>query len=309
MKPRSSLWLIAAAFLLIVAGAVGGFIKWRSSRDYDATRLVTTLPRNGSAIVYLDFATLRAAGLLDALAGSKATEEPEYRKFVEDSGFNYRSDLDAVAVAFQDGNMYATARGTFRWKRLADYAQASGGACANSVCELPASQPGRFISFYLLRSNVLALAVSPDRHGVDIINPPKGEPVFRSSDPVALSAPGSVFENAGVLPPGARAFLSPLSTATRVTFYAGSTAGDKTKLALRLDAECASPEAARVLAEQLQSTTQLLKNMLAREKMTPSPADLSGLLVAGSFLAKEGRVEGSWPLDRRFVDGLLSGGE
>jgi hypothetical protein len=103
--------------------------------------------------------------------------------------------------------------------------------------------------------------------------------------------------------------LSPLSTAKRVTFYAGSTAGDKTKLALRLDAECASPEAARVLAEQLQSTTQLLKNMLAREKMTPSPADLSGLLVAGSFLAKEGRVEGSWPLDRRFVDGLLAGGE
>jgi hypothetical protein len=43
--------------------------------------------------------------------------------------------------------------------------------------------------------------------------------------------------------------------------------------------------------------------------MTPSPADLSGLLVAGSFLAKEGRVEGTWPLDRRFVDGLLSGGE
>jgi hypothetical protein len=156
---------------------------------------------------------------------------------------------------------------------------------------------------------VLALAVSPDRHGVDIINPPHGEPLFRSSEPVALSAPGSVFQNAGVLPPGARAFLSPLSTAKRVTFYAGSLAGDKTKLALRLDAECTSPEAARVLAEQLQSTTQLLKNMLAREKMTPSPADLSGLLVAGSFLAKEGRVEGSWPLDRRFVDGLLAGGE
>jgi hypothetical protein len=307
VKPRTSLWLMAAGFLLLVAVAVGGFLKWRSSRDYDAAGLVETLPRNGSAIIYLDFATLRAAGLLGALAGSKATEEPEYRKFVQDSGFDYKSDLEAVAVAFVDGNMYATARGAFQWKRLSDYATANGGSCKNSVCEMPASQPQRFVSFYPLRSNVIALAVSPDRHGVDLINPPQGDPVFRSSDPVALSAPGSAFEKPGALPAGAQAFLSPLSRAKRVTFYAGSTAADKTKLALRLDAECVSPEAAQELAKQLQSTTELLKNMLAREKMTPSPADLSGLLVAGTFQAKDGRVAGTWPLDRRFVDGLLSG--
>ncbi len=43
--------------------------------------------------------------------------------------------------------------------------------------------------------------------------------------------------------------------------------------------------------------------------MTPGPADLAGLLVAGTFEAKDGRVAGNWPLDRRFVEGLLSGGE
>jgi hypothetical protein len=299
---------MAAAFLLAVAAGVAVYLKWRSSRAYDAARLVQTLPRNGSTIVYLDFVTLRTAGLLDALAGSKTVEESDYRRFVQDSGFDYRSDLEAVAASFVDGNMYAAARGRFQWKRLADYARESGGSCANSVCEIPGSQPGRFISFYPLRSDVLALAVSPDRHGADIINPPQGDTVFRSSDPVALSAPGSAFQSVGVLPPGARAFLSPLSKAKRVTFYAGSAAGDKTKLGLRLDAECLSPEVARELAQQLQSTTQLLKNMLTREKMTPSPADLSGLLVAGSFAAKDAHVEGSWPLDRRFVDGLLSGG-
>jgi hypothetical protein len=299
---------MVAAFVVLVAASIYGFFKWRSSREFDASRLVETLPRNGSAIVYLDFATLRAGGLLDALAGSKTAEEADYRKFVQDSGFDYRRDLDAVAVAFVDGNTYATARGAFQWKRLADYAGANGGSCASSICEMPASQPGRFISFYLLQSNVLALAVSLDRHGVDIINPAHGgNAVFHSSDPVALSAPGSAFENAGVLPPGARAFLSPLTKAKRVTFYAGSSSEDKTKLALRLDAECATPEAAKAMAEQLQSTTQLLKNMLARDKMTPSPADLSGLLVAGSFVAKDERVAGSWPLDRGFVDGLLSG--
>jgi hypothetical protein len=107
---------------------------------------------------------------------------------------------------------------------------------------MPASQPGRFVSFYPLRNNVLALAVSPDPHGVDLINPPQGKTIFRSSDPVALSAPGSAFEKPGaVLPPGAQAFLSPLAKALRVTFYAGSAAGDKAKLALRLDAECATP--------------------------------------------------------------------
>jgi hypothetical protein len=307
VKPRTSLWLTAVAILLLVAGGIGGFFKWRSSRAYDAAGLVETLPRNGSAIVYLDFAALRAAGLLDALTGSKSKEESDYRRFVEDSGFDYRSDLEAVAVAFVDGNTYATARGRFQWKRLADYARASGGSCANDICQMPASQPGRFISFYLLRSNVMALAVSPDRHGVDVISPPQGDPVFRSSDPVVISAPGSAFEKTGVLPAGAQAFLSPLSKARRVNFYAGSAAGDKTKLALRLDAECASAEAAQELARQLQSTTQLLKNMLAREKMKPSPEDLSGLLVSGAFVATDVHVAGSWPLERKFVDGLLSG--
>jgi hypothetical protein len=306
VKPRSSLWFTAAAFLLLVVAAGIGLLKWHSARNYDESRLVGTLPHNGSAIVYLDFDTLRAAGLLEALAGSKAAEESDYRKFVSDSGFDYKSDLEAVAVAFVDGNMYATARGKFQWKRLSDYAQANGGSCSSPMCEMPASQPGRFISFYALRDNVIALAVSPDKHGADLINPPQGETIFRSSDPVALSAPGSAFEKPAGFPPGAQAFLSPLSRAKRVTFYAGSTAGDKTKLALRLDAECATPEAARDIAKQLQSTTELLKNMLAREKMKPSPADLSGLLVAGTFQVKDARVAGNWPLDRRFVEGLLS---
>ena len=147
-------------------------------------------------------------GLLDALAGSKATEESEYRKFVQDSGFDYRSDLEAVAAAFMDGNMYATARGAFKWKRLTYYAQSNGGSCANSICQMPASQPGRFISFYLLRSNVLALAVSPDPHGVDIINPPqKASPYFARLNRWRSLRPDLLFENAGALPPGARAFL------------------------------------------------------------------------------------------------------
>ncbi len=95
MKPRTSFWQ-GALLLVLCAAAIFGFLKWRSSRDYDAARLVETLPRGGSAVVYLDFATLRSTGLLDALAGSKAAEESDYRKFVQDSGFDYRSDMEAV---------------------------------------------------------------------------------------------------------------------------------------------------------------------------------------------------------------------
>jgi len=47
------------------------------------------------------------------------------------------------------------------------------------------------------------------------------------------------------------------------------------------------------------------ENMLSREKMTPSPEDLAHVLVAGTFEAKDARVSGHWPLDRRFVEGLL----
>ena len=56
-------------------------------------------------MVYIDTGLLRQSGLLELVAGSKAVEEPDYRKFVDQTGFDYRRDLDAVAAAFVDNHV------------------------------------------------------------------------------------------------------------------------------------------------------------------------------------------------------------
>jgi hypothetical protein len=61
------------------------------------------------------------------------------------------------------------------------------------------------------------------------------------------------------------------------------------------------------LGEKLTTTTDLLKKMLEREKMTPNPRDLSGVLVAGTFKSEDKRVVGGWPVERGFLETLVTG--
>ncbi len=47
--------------------------------------------------------------------------------------------------------------------------------------------------------------------------------------------------------------------------------------------------------------------MMEREKQTPNPADLSGVLAARSFRRVDGRVVGRWPIERAFLWSLFGG--
>ncbi len=67
------------------------------------------------------------------IAGSKSAEDPEYKTFVEQTGLDYRTDLDAVAAAFAEGNTYLALRGRFVSKKLAAYAQSHGGKCEGAA--------------------------------------------------------------------------------------------------------------------------------------------------------------------------------
>jgi len=40
----------------------------------------------------------------------------------------------------------------------------------------------------------------------------------------------------------------------------------------------------------------------------PDPADLSSVLVAGSFHRSERQVYGAWPIPKAFVDAIAAGG-
>ena len=127
----------------------------------------------------------------------KRSEEADYKKFVEQTGFDYRTDLDAVAAGFRDGDEYFAVQGRFKWNRLADYAQSHQGKCGNGTCSMPASQAGKTISFSLLRRDVLALAVARDPQASRVIFPGfwKDPPTIPAAA-IWVSAPPYVFADA-----------------------------------------------------------------------------------------------------------------
>lgn len=308
MRLRIQPWQLAAVVITLCAATVG-IVYWRDhSRSLGAVAMIECLPPDQSTHVYIDVAALRSGGILDLLAGSKAAEEADYRAFEDQTGFDYRTDLDAVAAAFYHDNVYFAVRGRFAWKKLSDYASLHGGHCRNAVCEMPASTRDRNISFYPLRNDVLALAVSKEPLGVTMVGPQQWRnPPQLSSEPVWISAPAFVFSDVKNMPAGTHSFLSPLAQAEAVTFTAGPAPSRPGDLELRLNVTCTSPQAAAELAQQLTKTTALLKNMLLRDHMTPKSDDLSGVLVAGTFEQQDKRVTGRWPMERSFLEALVSG--
>ncbi len=305
MRYRFQPWQLALVVILLCGAGLIFTARYYSSRIINATDLVEYLPQDQAVHVYIDVNLLRNAGLLDLLAGSKAAEEADYRSFIEQTGFDYRTDLDAAAAAFIHGDFYLVARGRFQWKRLNEYARQQGGTCRNIVCIMPASAPGRHISFYAVRSNILALAVSNEERGVDMIGPKQWRnPPSLPADPVWISAPSYMFSDAEIFPAGTHGFLSPLAQAKGVTFAVGPR--DR-QFQISLEVICATPEAASALTAQLTSTTDLLRKMIEREHMTPNPRDLSGVLTAGKFQQQAAVVVGAWPIDRTFFESLAAG--
>jgi len=305
VRLRFQPWQLAVLVVLL-CGVVLGVVRWRSSSlTFQPVGLLAALPVDRATLFYIDADALRRSGILDLLAGSKAAEEPDYRQFVEQTGFDYRTDVDAVAAAFVDGESYLTVRGRFQWKLLSNYARSQGGECRYTFCTMPASSRDRQVSFYPLKTNVLALAVSVRPRGADMIgvnqwkNPPALPP-----EPVWISVPSQVFGKPDLFPAGTRAFLSPLAQ-TRSVIFAIGPQGDR--LQLRLEVACASPEDAAEMVKQFTSATDLLKKMIQRENLTPNPRDLSGVLVAGSFRQQDARVIGTWPVERGFVTALALG--
>jgi len=296
-----------AAIAAVLGIALGIWGYWFYSRPYDAVRLVQCLPQDRSVHVYMNVGLLRSAGILDLLAGTQGTEEADYKKFVEQTGFDYRSDLDAVAAGSREDEEYVAVQGRFKWDRLAAYAQSHQGKCQDGTCSMPASQPGKTISFALLRRDVLALAVARDPQASRVIFPGFWkEPPKIPTTAIWVSAPPYFFEEAKMVPVGLGPFRTQLSQASNTVFTLGPTA-DQKAFELRMTVDCSTPDDATKMAAQFVSVTDLLKKMLDRDHLKPTSGDLSGVLIAGHFEAQKDQVTGTWPIDRKFIESLVSG--
>jgi hypothetical protein len=268
--------------------------------------MLKRLPAGDALVVYIDFAALRAAGILQMLDGSKVGEDPEYRSFVSKTEFDYKQDLDTAMVAFSPKGKYMLLKGRFDWKSLTNYVRSVDGACNNSFCRMPGSMPDRRISFFPVQSDLMALSVSKDEAAALEMN--AADARFEReipNAPVWLSIPPSIVGSGLPLPEGGQMFARTLDHAQTVTLALAPESGN---FAARLDVRCASASDADIIAGQLTKATNLLRELIAREHQQPNPTDFSGFFTSGTFRSEGTRVQGYWPVKRALIDNLLGGG-
>ena len=296
---------VAALAVLVCACATASIYFFRAHSPQNATDLISLVPTANGTVLYIDVAAIRRGGVLQMIAGSKAAQDLDYRQFVDQTHFDYGQDLDAIAAVFKDGQMFLAARGRFQWKSLADYAIHQGGSCHDQYCVTSGSQPNRRISFYPVKRDVIGLAVSPDdfaayqitaKSGKIALNPP--------TQPVWAIVPAAALADPAFLPAGAKSYVSALQNAEQAVFTVGPD-GDHLKLAV--DVACRDVAGASALLANLENTTTTLRNWIAREHQKANPADLSGILVSGTFRRQDRNVQGAWPIPQEFVKAISGG--
>jgi hypothetical protein len=302
---RSRSWQLAAALVALCLLAIGGALWWRQRQQLTVAELFAALPSDSGALVFIDAGALREAGILDRLLGSRFAEEPEYKQFVEQSGFNYRTDLDRIAGRITAASKYFVVTGRLDFSKLAKYTEKNGGQCSGGYCTLQGSVPARVISFYPVRHDAMALAISPDGEAARRISRKgAGAAVMHVPEqPVWAEIPGAVFAGAESLPDGTRVFARALGESERVAFSIGTEAE---RFALSMEVTCKNAQDAAVLKAQLEGLTVTLKKMIEREGLKANPRDLSGVLTRGSFAREDRKVKARWPVEGAFLDALGS---
>ena len=294
-----TLGIVVSAALLVTGIAV---LKWREGNTFSETRaLLSRFPAEDAIVLNIDLASVRKAGLLSA---SKIPLEPEYKKFLDGTAFDYRRDLDSVTASFSKSGNFFIARGRFNWSKLRDYATHQGGSCYQELCRMPGSTPERRISFLPLRDDTLALAVSTDDLAANRLTK-EGDPVSAPipSSPVWMSVPGTALRQAGGLPSGLRLMLSAMTNADRLTITVDTA---NNGLAAKLDAACRTPDDARILASQLRTVTATLKEALQTDKDAQADV-LAQTLAAGAFDDSGAHVNGRWPFNKSLISSLTDG--
>ncbi len=307
MRFRFKPWQFAFILILICIGVVGAFRWYHNSKSYDAKGLFALLPTDRATLFYADTELLRRSKVLDLVAGSKTAEEPEYQKFIEQTGFDYKTDLDAVAAAFRGHDSYFALKGKFEWKRLEQYARAQGGNCQYTICSMPGSTPERNISFYPVSRTVLALAVSRDQRAVNAIsedNPSKA--IQMPAEPVWIAAPTENLKESQAIPAALKELLSPIARAESLIVALGPK-GEQFQL--RVEVSCRTKDVAESMSKDLSSALRLLQQLSQQSGDEKNESGLGPALLSGTFQQNDTQVTGTWPIQRRFMENLFGAAE
>jgi hypothetical protein len=279
---------------LVTAGATFAIHWYRHRSVRSNADLFAFLPDGDGTQLFMDVGLLRRAGILDALSPGTLGEDPDYKRFQQETHFDYRRDVDALEGSFDGDRAVFLLRGRFNRRELWKYAVSRGGQCDGDWCRTPASTPGRWASFALPQSDVLSLSVGPgpskdvcrlERSGAEGPSEPP-------SDPVWLKVSQKVLKRPAELPLPLQILAVSLQSANPVILSAGM--GDSGVYLLKLDAQFPNRAAADTIRNQLELETKSLSLALARQHHPADPKDFAALLASGTFQVSEAHMLGRW---------------
>ena len=295
-------WQLIVALSSIAIIGVLIAIRLTDSGSTSSIGMMSYLPEREAAYLFADVRAIRASGLLSKVVSNSVSEEPEYKSFVAQTGFDYTKDLDRIAASTGGGISYFLLEGRFDWRKLRDHVKSQGGTCNGEDCSVKGSTPERIISFRKVRSDLMALASGPSDTAAKAVER-RAERKFgfdAPAKPVWLALPASALRGQE-LPAGTKLFAKALSAADMVLLSLGASGND---FELAMDAVCPREEDAVVLKHQLEGLTKLLQSFLAREQQKARNNDLSGVLTGGTFDRAGQHVKARWVLPKPFLESL-----
>jgi hypothetical protein len=166
--PKNKFLIVIPAVLLLLLFGFFAFRHW-GLRDFSSDReqMLSLMPLDSGAVVFLDLADLRSTPFFQQLLGwaPKPSADNDYAQFLHETGFNFETDLDRLAVSVrrqpQGMSAFAIADGRFDRKKIETYGSQFGAlktADGRTLFAVPLAESHRKVYFTFLRDNRIAWA-------------------------------------------------------------------------------------------------------------------------------------------------------
>lgn len=165
MNNRTRIALVVA-IVVLSAATFFGVRKWSARSVSAREELLSLMPTDASAVVFVDFAELRQSPFIAQLYAwaPKPQADADYAQYVKDTGFDYERDIDRIAIAVvkrgQDSALFAIVDAKFDRQKISAFALKGGAevkTAGREIFSVPASATTKRISFVFLLNNRIAV--------------------------------------------------------------------------------------------------------------------------------------------------------
>jgi hypothetical protein len=289
--------------ILLAGTAVAAFIGYQVRAHIARTagqlpELIGLVPANSSLVAYVDIAELRKAPSIEDLAAIAAPIplDPDYVKFVNATGFDYRRDLDQLMIAAIGDGRFAIADGRFDQDKIDAYALRSGAiehGSNRTVYKIKGSQPGHDLSLTFLSKHRIAIATGGEL--TDYLQLSR-QPLAESVQQRVLRVAGSpAFVDWQIPESGERhrASAGPFGIAALESLRSIDLAvrPEGEQILISVEGECTTA----VQAQNLSATLEVLRTALpaelmgpaARGHISPDTATLAARLIQNAVISND----------------------